>query len=117
MIARILAMILGTNNARQLRKIQPIVDKINALEPGISALSDESLAAKTVEFRERLAKGEELDEIFDKVILELSKQQELSAKDTLQKEVMLDSVIKSENNLWPHKTKWDMTIDHTNNPS
>ncbi|HNV52492.1 MAG TPA: hypothetical protein PKM28_06350, partial [Tenuifilaceae bacterium] len=29
----------------------------------------------------------------------------------------IDSVIKSENNLWPHKTKWDMTIDHTNNPS
>ena len=38
MIARILAIIFGTNNARQLRKIQPIVDKINALEPGISAL-------------------------------------------------------------------------------
>lgn len=76
MIARILAMILGTNNARQLRKIQPIVDKINALEPGISALSDESLAAKTVEFRERLAKGESLDDILPEafaVVREASK--------------------------------------------
>ncbi len=54
MIARILAIILGTNNARQLRKIQPIVDKINALEPAISALSDESLASKTIEFKEQL---------------------------------------------------------------
>lgn len=76
MIARILAMILGTNNARQLRKIQPIVDKINALEPGISALSDESLATKTVEFRERLAKGESLDDILPEafaVVREASK--------------------------------------------
>jgi preprotein translocase subunit SecA len=76
MIARILAIILGTNNARQLRKIQPIVDKINALEPGISALSDESLAAKTVEFRERLAKGETLDDILPEafaVVREASK--------------------------------------------
>lgn len=76
MIARILAIILGTNNARQLRKIQPIVDKINALEPGISALSDESLAAKTLEFKDRLAKGETLDDILPEafaVVREASK--------------------------------------------
>lgn len=60
---------------------------------------------------------EELDEIFDKVILQLSKQQEEIAKDSSNNEAPIDSVIKSENNLWPHKTKWDMTIDHTNNPS
>lgn len=63
MIARILAIILGTNNARQLRKIQPIVTQINAFEPTISALSDEALAQKTVEFKQRLAKGETLDDI------------------------------------------------------
>ena len=76
MIARILAMILGTNNARQLRKIQPIVDEINALEPGISALSDESLAHKTVELKERLAKGETLDDVLPQafaVVREASK--------------------------------------------
>ncbi|HPI45311.1 MAG TPA: DUF4296 domain-containing protein [Tenuifilaceae bacterium] len=60
---------------------------------------------------------EELDEIFDKVILQLSKQQEEIAKDSSIIGAPIDSVIKSENNLWPHKTKWDMTIDHTNNPS
>lgn len=76
MIARILAMILGTNNARQLRKIRHIIDKINALEPGISALSDTSLAAKTTEFKERLAKGETLDDILPEafaVVREASK--------------------------------------------
>ncbi len=76
MIARILAMIMGTNNARQLRKIQPIVDKINALEPAISALSDESLANKTVTLKERLAKGETLDDILPEafaVVREASK--------------------------------------------
>lgn len=60
---------------------------------------------------------DELDEIFDKVILELSKQQEVSEKDSLNVNVSLDSLMVSESNLWPHKTKWDMTIDHTHNPS
>ena len=60
---------------------------------------------------------EEFDEIFDKVILELSKQQELFEEDTIKFEQQYDSLLKAEKNLWPHKTKWDMTIDHTNNPS
>lgn len=60
---------------------------------------------------------EVLDEIFDKVILELSKQQELFAKDSVNLEESVDSELESDNNLWPHKTKWDMTIDHTHNPS
>lgn len=63
MITSILAKILGTNNARQLRKLQPIVDKINAFEPSIKALSDEQLKAKTNEFRERLMQGQTLDDI------------------------------------------------------
>ncbi len=63
MIARILAIILGTNNARQLRKIRPLVDEINAFGPGISALSDESLTAKTIELKEKLAQGKTLDDI------------------------------------------------------
>lgn len=76
MIARILAIILGTNNARQLRKIQPIVAQINAFEPTISALSDEALAAKTIEFKQRLAKGETLDDLLPEafaVVREASK--------------------------------------------
>lgn len=63
MIAQILAKIVGTDNARQLRRLQPIVDKINAFEPQISALSDERLALKTNEFREQLAQGKTLDDI------------------------------------------------------
>ncbi len=46
---------MGDPNKRDLRAIQPLVDKINALEPSIQKLSDEELAAKTVEFRSQLA--------------------------------------------------------------
>ncbi len=63
MIARILSIILGTDNARQLRKFEPIVKKINALEPAMQALTDEQLAAKTNEFRKQLSQGKTLDDI------------------------------------------------------
>ncbi len=63
MIGKVLAMIMGTNNARQLRKLQPIVNKINSFEPTISALSDEQLKEKTNEFRQRLTEGQTLDQI------------------------------------------------------
>jgi len=63
MIAGLLAKVFGTNNARQLRRLQPIVDKINALEPEMEALEDSQLTAKTNEFRERLNKDETLDDI------------------------------------------------------
>lgn len=63
MIAKILSILFGTNNERQVRALQPIVDQINAFDTTISALSDEQLAAKTVEFREQLARGKTLDDI------------------------------------------------------
>ncbi len=63
MIGKVLAMIMGTNNARQLRKLQPIVKKINHLESEISALTDEQIKEKTNEFRQRLSKGETLDQL------------------------------------------------------
>ncbi len=78
MITQILAKIMGTNNARQLRRIQPIVDKINAFEPAISSLSDEALAHKTTEFREQLSKGKTLDDILPEafaVVREASKRE------------------------------------------
>ena len=53
----------GTRSQRELKKIQPLVDKILALEPEYMALSEERLKAKTPEFRERLAKGETLDDL------------------------------------------------------
>lgn len=63
MIAPLIAKLFGTNNARQLKRIQPIVDQINKLEAQISNLTDEQLALKTVEFKEQLAKGKTLDDI------------------------------------------------------
>ena len=63
MIARILSLLLGTANARQLRSLQPIVDQINAFEPAISSLTDEQLTYKTIEFKEQLAQGKTLDDI------------------------------------------------------
>ena len=63
MIARILAKIVGTNNERQLKKLQPIVEHINSLEPTISALSNEQLAERTGYLREQVTAGKTLDDI------------------------------------------------------
>jgi preprotein translocase subunit SecA len=54
---------LFDSNEREIRKLRPLVEKINSLEPKVAALSDAQLRAKTDEFRERLAKGETLDDI------------------------------------------------------
>src|SRR6266704_4813024 len=51
---QLLGKILGDPNKKELEAIQPLVDKINALEPAIEELSDEELAAKTKEFRAQL---------------------------------------------------------------
>jgi len=55
--------IFGTYSDRELKKIRPIADKVMALEEQMAALSDKELKAKTPEFKERLAKGETLDDI------------------------------------------------------
>ena len=61
MISRFLKKIFGSRNDRLIKQYSLTVQRINALEPGLQALSDESLRAKTVEFRERHANGETLD--------------------------------------------------------
>ena len=63
MIGSALTKIFGSKNERVLKLIQPIVEKTNSLEPDIQKLDDAELAAKTVEFKERVAKGESLDEL------------------------------------------------------
>jgi preprotein translocase subunit SecA len=63
MFTRILTRIFGSRNDRLIKRYNKSVQQINALEPEISALSDEALRAKTVQFRERLAQGEALDEL------------------------------------------------------
>jgi preprotein translocase subunit SecA len=55
--------LFGSANDRKVKAMTANVAKINALEPQMTALSDEQLRAKTVEFRERLAKGETLDKL------------------------------------------------------
>ena len=59
----LLEKIFGTHSEHELKRIYPIVDKIEALEPDMQKLSDEELRDKTKEFKERLAKGETLDDI------------------------------------------------------
>ena len=63
MIGSALTKMFGSKNERILKEIQPIVDKINSFEPEIQELDDAGLAEKTVEFRERFAQGETLDEL------------------------------------------------------
>ncbi|MDE6880861.1 MAG: preprotein translocase subunit SecA, partial [Oscillospiraceae bacterium] len=59
----LITKIFGTYSDRELKQIYPVVDKIEALEPEYQALSDQQLAAKTAQFKERLAQGETLDDI------------------------------------------------------
>ncbi|MGE0445253.1 MAG: preprotein translocase subunit SecA [Vicinamibacterales bacterium] len=63
MIGQILAKVIGTQNEREIKRLRPRVAEINALEPQIQALTDEQLRAKTVEFRQRLANGDTLDDL------------------------------------------------------
>ena len=63
MLASIARAIFGSANDRSLKAYQRRVPQINALEPAMEALSDAALAAKTVEFRDRLANGATLDEL------------------------------------------------------
>ena len=63
MINTILTKIIGTKNERELKAIGPLIQRIIALEPSILPLSDAQLQAKTPEFRDRLARGETLDDI------------------------------------------------------
>ncbi len=55
--------IFGTHSERELKRIYPIVDKIESLRDSMMALSDEALKGKTKEFKDRLANGETLDDI------------------------------------------------------
>jgi len=76
MVQGILRKLFGTKNDREMKRLWPMVDRINALEPGIAPLSDEQLKAKTPEFKNRLEGGETLDDILPEafaVVREVSK--------------------------------------------
>ncbi len=59
----ILKKLFGTNSQREVKAIMPLVDKVLALEEAYKALSDQALQAKTQEFKDRLQKGETLDDL------------------------------------------------------
>ena len=61
--------IFGTHSEREIKRVLPIVDKIEALEPEYEKLSDDALKAKTPEFKNRLKNGETLDDILVKPML------------------------------------------------
>ncbi len=63
MIGNLLQKVFGTRHDREVKKLRPLVAKINALEPEIQALSDAELQAKTPEFKQRIEKGESLDSL------------------------------------------------------
>jgi preprotein translocase subunit SecA len=62
-MAKIMDMIFGTHSQRELKRVEPIVNRIEELRPQMQQLSDEALRGKTDEFRKRLEKGETLDDI------------------------------------------------------
>ena len=63
MILNFLTKIFGSKNERELKKLQPMVAKINALESGMQVMDDEQLKSQTALFKDRLEKGESLDDI------------------------------------------------------
>lgn len=63
MVKNFIEKIIGSYSDRELKRIYPIIDKIEAFEPEIQKLTDAELKAKTPEFKERLANGETLDDI------------------------------------------------------
>jgi len=63
LITKVLSKIFGTKNERELKRMRPIVQKINLLEEEIRLLSDLDLTAKTNYFRERISQGESLDSV------------------------------------------------------
>ncbi|MBI5682409.1 MAG: preprotein translocase subunit SecA [Deltaproteobacteria bacterium] len=76
MLGLLLKKIFGSKNERELKKLQPLVEKINSLEPQIAGLTDAELSEFTPKFKDRLSNGETLDDILSEafaVVRETSK--------------------------------------------
>lgn len=63
MFGKVIKGVFGSKNERELKRMAPLVDEINHLEPEFQALSDAQLKGKTAEFKRRIANGETLDEL------------------------------------------------------
>jgi preprotein translocase subunit SecA len=67
MLKTVVRKVVGTKNDRELKRIVPLVERINALEPEVCALSDADLRARTGQFRERLGNGESVEDLLPEV--------------------------------------------------
>ena len=65
MLLKLLTKVFGSRNERVLKMMRKRVERINALEPQIEALTDEELKAKTTEFKQKIAEGAKLDDILE----------------------------------------------------
>ncbi|MGD8258551.1 MAG: preprotein translocase subunit SecA, partial [Desulfobacterales bacterium] len=63
MIMNFLTKVFGSKNERELKRLQPILEQISALEPGMQAKTDEELKAQTALFKQRVDQGESLDDV------------------------------------------------------
>ena len=63
MVANIVKKVFGSRNDRVIKRMRKVVAEINAMEPGLEALSDDELKAKTAAFKERYQQGETLDQL------------------------------------------------------
>ncbi|MEK6786307.1 MAG: preprotein translocase subunit SecA [Nitrospirota bacterium] len=63
MVTKVLNLIFGSKNDREIKALRPIVEQINGLEAGLTPLSDQALADKTQDFKKRLEAGQTLDDI------------------------------------------------------
>ncbi|OCG60859.1 preprotein translocase subunit SecA [Gilliamella sp. GillExp13] len=76
MLLKLLTKVFGSRNERVLKSMRKRVEKINALEPAMEALTDDELKAKTTEFKQKIASGTQLDDILEEafaVVREASK--------------------------------------------
>jgi len=67
MIGSLLTKIFGSKNERELKRLSPLVDRINSLEAEVRSLDDDGLRGRTALFRERLERGEPLDDLIPEV--------------------------------------------------
>jgi preprotein translocase subunit SecA len=63
MVDAVLAKIFGTRNEREVKAMRPVIAAMNDLEPSMQSLSDIDLAAKTIQFKEKLAQGASIDDL------------------------------------------------------
>src|SRR5262245_36030291 len=63
MLGQLLAKVIGTQNDRELKRLTPLIARINDLESSVEALTDDQLKAKTAEFKQRIADGATLDDL------------------------------------------------------